>query len=246
MRVAIDSDNNLRRTGQQNGGRGVKVRQTASRSEFEALVLPHLDNLYRTALQMAHRPDEAEDLVQETLMRAFRSFATFAPKTNFRAWLLKILTNSYINRYRKHKDNPARTSLEDVRAFLTSDEAEEPSRELANRPAPIMDECFDQEVRHALDGLPKKFRQVVVMALVEGMSHKEIAAAMNCPLRTVMSRLYRSRQRLRRRLASYVRQSGYRGNAGEDNSSRSHLIAGPVAPAEIAPCLGHFALPPGK
>jgi RNA polymerase sigma-70 factor (ECF subfamily) len=187
------------------------------RAEFEALALPHLDSLYRTALRMARNPDEAEDLVQETFMKAFRSFATFEPETNFRAWLFKILTNSYINRYRKQQGNPARTSLEDVSAFLASDEAGESSLEPAEAPALVeaaMSERFDQEVKRALDDLPEDFRQVVVMALVEDMSYKEISAALDCPLGTVMSRLYRGRQMLRKRLGDYARQLGYKDDAG--------------------------------
>ena len=207
-----------RGAGRQREETGPQTAGPDRRAEFEALALPHLDSLYRTALRMARNPDEAEDLVQETFMKAFRSFATFEPETNFRAWLFKILTNSYINRYRKQQGNPARTSLEDVGAFLSSDEAAESTIEPAEAPALVeaaMSERFDQEVKHALDELPEEFRQVVVMALVEDMSYKEIAAALDCPLGTVMSRLYRGRQMLRKRLADYARQLGYRGEAGE-------------------------------
>ncbi len=208
---------NPRRAGRQSEAAGSRPQHSADGSEFEALALPHLDSLYRTALRMTRKPDEAEDLVQETFMKAFRSFSTFEPETNFRAWLFKILTNSYINRYRKQQGNPARTSLEDVRAFLASDEAGESTIEPAEAPEVVeaaMDERFDEEVKHALDELPEDFRQVVVMALVEGMSYKEIASALECPLGTVMSRLYRGRQMLRRRLADYARQHGYGNAAG--------------------------------
>jgi RNA polymerase sigma-70 factor (ECF subfamily) len=218
MVVVISPERDPRRTGRQSGGQASALRTAANRSEFEALALPHLDSLYRTALRMARNPDEAEDLVQETFMKAFRSFATFEPETNFRAWLFKILTNSYINRYRKQQGNPARTSLEDVSAFLASDEAEESTIEPTEAPALVeaaMSERFDQEVKHALDELPEEFRQVVVMALVEDMSYKEIASALDCPLGTVMSRLYRGRQMLRKRLADYARQLGYRDDAGK-------------------------------
>ncbi|HOX07354.1 MAG TPA: sigma-70 family RNA polymerase sigma factor [Planctomycetota bacterium] len=214
----MSSHKDPRRAGRQSDEAVPAPGKAAASSEFEALALPHLDSLYRTALRMARNPDEAEDLVQETFMKAFRSFATFEPETNFRAWLFKILTNSYINRYRKQQVNPARTSLEDIGAFLASDEAGEAAMEPAEAPAMVeaaMDERFDQEVKHALDELPEEFRQVVVMALVEGMSYKEIAGALECPLGTVMSRLYRGRQLLRRRLGDYARAMGYRDDAAE-------------------------------
>jgi len=211
--VVISEGKELRGAGRQSQA-AAAVQRAASSSEFEALALPHLDSLYRTALRMTRKPEEAEDLVQETFMKAFRSFATFEPDTNFRAWLFKILTNSYINRYRKQQGNPARTSLEDVGGFLASEQAAEAAIEPAEAPGLLeaaLEERFDQEVKHALDDLPEDFRQVVVMALVEGMSYKEIAQALDCPLGTVMSRLYRGRQVLRRRLADYARQQGYKG-----------------------------------
>jgi RNA polymerase sigma-70 factor, ECF subfamily len=215
--VVTRSDKDHRRTGRQSGAAQAEAKRAATSSEFEALALPHVDSLYRTALRMTRNPDEAEDLVQETFMKAFRSYATFEPETNFRAWLFKIMTNSYINRYRRQQGNPVRTSLDDVAAFLASDEAGESVIEPAEAPAMVeatMDERFDQEVKHALDDLPEEFRQVVVLALVEGLSYKEIADALDCPLGTVMSRLYRGRQMLRRKLADYARGLGYRNAAG--------------------------------
>ena len=202
-----------RRAGCQSGPTGPGPDRAANRSEFEALALPHLDSLYRTALRMARKPEEAEDLVQETYMKAFRSFATFDPQTNIRAWLFKILTNSYINRYRKQQLNPVRTRLDDVGAFLRSEQASEAAAEALAAPdlaGPGFGEQFDAEVKRALDELPEEFRLVVIMALVEGLRYKEIAGALDCPVGTVMSRLYRGRQMLRRRLADYARQQGYR------------------------------------
>jgi len=169
-----------------------------------------LDSLYRTGLRMTRSREEAEDLVQETFMKAFRSFRTFQPDTNIRAWLFKILTNSYINRYRKQQGEPAKARFQDVQAFLASEEAAETAAALKDMEPLELDERLDGEVKQALEELPEDFRIVVIMALVEGMSYKEIARILDCPIGTVMSRLYRGRQALRRRLADYAKEHGYR------------------------------------
>jgi RNA polymerase sigma-70 factor, ECF subfamily len=179
---------------------------------FEALALPHLESLYRTGLRMTRKREEAEDLVQETFMKAFRSFRTFKPDTNIRAWLFKILTNSYINRYRKQQNQPSRTRFEDVAAFLASAEAEQTTHSVHEMEDFALDERLDSEVKTALDELPEEFRLVVIMAMVEEMSYKDIATALDIPIGTVMSRLYRGRQALKQRLADYARAHGYGGN----------------------------------
>lgn len=208
----IDASGETKRAGRSAAGGNPPsaVRHPPSGEGFEALALPHLDSLYRTALRMTRRREEAEDLVQEAMMKAFRSFATFQPGTNFRAWLFRILTNSYINRYHREMADPAKTRFEDVSSFLSSEEA----LAAAEGPHPSesdLNESLDEEVKGALDELPEEFRLPVVMALVEGMSYKEIAGVLDCPLGTVMSRLYRGRQMLRRRLAGYARRQGYKG-----------------------------------
>jgi RNA polymerase sigma-70 factor (ECF subfamily) len=180
------------------------------RVEFEALALPHLDSLYRTGMRMTRNREEAEDLVQETYMKAFRSFRTFQPDTNIRAWLFKIMTNSYINRYRKNSAEPPKARFQDVKAFLSSAEAAETTAAVEDMQDFKLDERLDGEVKQALDELPDEFRMVVVMALVEGLSYKEVARALDIPIGTVMSRLYRGRQALKQRLAEYARAQGYR------------------------------------
>jgi RNA polymerase sigma-70 factor (ECF subfamily) len=160
---------------------------------------------------MTRSREEAEDLVQETYMKAFRSFATFQPDTNIRAWLFKILTNSYINRYRRHALEPGRTNFSDVKAFLASEEAAETTASTEGMEDFNLSERLDGEVKQALEELPEEFRLVVVMALVEGLSYKDISRALDIPLGTVMSRLYRGRQALKQRLADYARAQGYKG-----------------------------------
>ncbi len=183
-----------------------------SREDFEAQALPHLDSLFRTGMRMTRNREETEDLVQETYMKAFRSFRTFKPDTNMRAWLFKILTNSYINRYRKKQAQPSRAHFDDVAAFLASSEAAEATRSVHDMEDFALDERLDSEVKQALEELPEEFRLVVVMALVEGMSYKDIAAALDVPIGTVMSRLYRGRQALKKRLAEYAQEHGYGGD----------------------------------
>jgi RNA polymerase sigma-70 factor (ECF subfamily) len=159
---------------------------------------------------MTRSREEAEDLVQETYMKAFRSFGTFQPNTNIRAWLFKILTNSYINRYRKQSSQPLKTRFQDVKSFLASEEAAETTASVQEMEEFALDERLDGEIKQALDELPDEFRMVVVMALVEGLSYKEISRALDIPIGTVMSRLYRGRQALKRRLAEYAREHGYK------------------------------------
>ena len=199
-----------RGAGRQREESGSQPESPDYRAEFEALALPHLDSLYRTGLRMTRSREEAEDLVQETFMKAFRSFRTFQPDTNIRAWLFKILTNSYINRYRKQQGEPPKARFQDVKAFLASEEAAETAAAAQDMEPLELDERLDGEVKRALEELPEEFRIVVVMALVEGMSYKEIARVLDCPIGTVMSRLYRGRQALRRRLADYAKEHGYR------------------------------------
>lgn len=208
----ISDGKSPRGAGRHRGDSGPKKNGPDYRAEFETLALPHLDSLYRTGLRMTRSREEAEDLVQETYMKAFRSFRTFKPDTNIRAWLFKILTNSYINRYRKQSLQPTRTRLEDVQAFLSSEEAAETTASTEDMEDFALDERLDGEVKHALEELPEEFRAVVVMALVEGLSYRDIADALEIPIGTVMSRLYRGRQALKRRLSEYARKHGYKGS----------------------------------
>ena len=177
-------------------------------AEFEEVALPHMDALFRTALRMTRNREDAEDLVQETFLRAYRSFDTFEKETNCRAWLFRILTNSYINRFRRAANVGTQVPFESVESFLASDEAAETAPDAGD--GADFREALDEEVKHALEELPENFRLPVVLAFVEGMSYKEIAQAMDCPIGTVMSRVFRGRQLLHKRLAPYAHAHGYR------------------------------------
>jgi RNA polymerase sigma-70 factor (ECF subfamily) len=174
--------------------------------EFEDVVLVHLDALYRTALRLTHNRAEAEDVVQETCLRAFRGFHRFDPGTNARAWVFTILRHVFLNRLR--------------RAGREASESEEPRLESVLESAtlgPDLDnpeEHFLQTVLHgdidrALRALPAPFREVVILTDLEGLSYKETSDVLDCPIGTVMSRLYRARQLLRQTLGRYARERGY-------------------------------------
>ena len=180
-----------------------------SSDPFEAEALSFLDALYRTALRMTRSEADAEDLVQETYIRAFRFREQFTPGTNLKAWLFRILTNTFINTYRRRQTQPEFTELDGVDEFSlykrmsdlkTSSGAGNPETEFLNG-------IVDSEVKDALAELPEKFRQVVLLD-VEGFSYTEIAEMLDIPIGTVMSRLHRGRKFLQKRLLDLAQQRG--------------------------------------
>ncbi len=181
----------------------------ARNDAFERDALSHLDALYRTALRMSRSAPDAEDLVQETYIRAFRFRDQFRPGTNLKAWLFRILTNTFINEYRKRSGQPDLTALDDV-------EENTLYRKMAGRAAPssspepereVLDKMVSSEVTAALEELPEKFRSTVLLD-VEGFSYKEIAELLGIPIGTVMSRLHRGRKFLQLRLYDLARERG--------------------------------------
>src|SRR5579862_1714437 len=175
-----------------------------TKAEFAERVKPHLDSLYRTALRMTGEGAAAEDLVQETFLKAYRGFGQFEPGSNFKAWLFTILTHAFINEYRKRSRSPLVTDFAEVEP---EGDAETPyfSAEDVER---LADRLGDQAKR-ALDRLPAEHRLVFVLSTFEDLSYKEISAALAVPIGTVMSRLFRARAVLRRELADFARQEGY-------------------------------------
>jgi len=176
--------------------------------EFEEVALVHLDALYRSALRLTHNRSEAEDLVQETCLRAFRGFHRFNPGTNCRAWLFTILRNAFLNRIRRAGRDVLAGESVDLESTTFSGVAET----LPARGHP--DEEFFQTVLHgdvdrALKALPLPFREVVILADLEGLAYKEIAQVVGCPIGTVMSRLSRGRGLLRQALGRFAQEHGY-------------------------------------
>ena len=177
--------------------------------EFEAEALRHLDALYRTALRMTRSEADAEDLVQETYIRAFRFKDQFTLGTNMKAWLFRILTNTFINTYRRKTAQPEVTDLEGIDEFsLYRRMADDRAASTSPDPeAELLNSVVDTEVTNALEELPEKFRTTVLLD-VEGFSYKEIAEMLAIPIGTVMSRLHRGRKFLQKRLYDLARERG--------------------------------------
>jgi RNA polymerase sigma-70 factor (ECF subfamily) len=182
----------------------------ATRARFEDEALKHLDALYRTALRMTRNPSDAEDLVQDALVRAFRFYDRFEPGTNFRAWLFKILTNTYINSYRRKQGRPQESSLDDTEEFFLYNQL---SGDSGERVTDVEDTVLDQlgadAIQRAIDQLPTQFRTTVQLSDVEGLSYAEIAEATGVAKGTVMSRLFRGRRLLQRALWDQARAAGF-------------------------------------
>ncbi len=177
-------------------------------ARFERDALPYLDQLYGAALRMARNPADAEDVVQETFAKAFSAFHTFEPGTNLKAWLYRILTNTYINAYRKKQRQPRIAGGEDVEDWQLHRAEQHASDGLRSAEMEALDLMPDSAVTEAMNALAPDFRLAVYLADVEGFSYKEIAEIMGTPIGTVMSRLNRGRNQLRRALADYARERG--------------------------------------
>lgn len=177
-----------------------------SRREFMELATPHLGTMYAVALRMTAREKEAEDLVQDALLRGFRFFHRFERGTNLKAWLIKIMTNIFLNRVKRRSRRPPLVELESIEELVG--EVEESWSGVSSRDAGFM-ECLDENVARALEELPAEYRVPVLLSAVDGLSYREIADAMECPVGTVMSRLYRGRRMLEHRLTDYAREMGY-------------------------------------
>jgi RNA polymerase sigma-70 factor, ECF subfamily len=178
-------------------------------ARFEREVVPMRDLLYRHAFRMSRNHADAEDLVQETVMRAYAHFDSFRSGTNVKAWLLRILTNTYINSYRKKRRQPLQYSTEDLTdQYLTEANARSAASVLRSAEDHALDLLPDNDIKAAMQALPGQFRDVVYYADVEGFRYNEIATLMNTPRGTVMSRLHRGRRQLRILLSGGVGQGG--------------------------------------
>jgi RNA polymerase sigma-70 factor (ECF subfamily) len=178
------------------------------KAAFEKIAFEHMDILYRTALRLTKNTQEAEDLVQDTYLRAYNHFDKFLEGTNFKAWIFKILTNTFINRYRRNKRQPLHLDIDELSFRLEAEFVqEEPQVDVVTNEN--YQEFFDDRINRALDKLSDDFRQILLLSELEGLSYKEIAKKINIPLGTVMSRLFRGRRMLQRSLTGFARQEGY-------------------------------------
>jgi RNA polymerase sigma-70 factor, ECF subfamily len=181
----------------------------AEADPFETEALAFLDALYRTGLRMTRSEAEAEDLVQETYIKAFRHRDQFTPGTNLKAWLFRILTNTFINQYRRKASRPETTELDDVDESILYRHMRDvsPGSSSPDPEAALIDNTLSGEVKEALESLPEKFRTTVLLD-VEGFSYKEIAQMLDIPIGTVMSRLHRGRKYLQKQLYDVARDRG--------------------------------------
>ncbi len=180
--------------------------ERAARFERDALV--YLDQLYSAAMRMTRNPHDAEDLVQETYTKAFGAFHQFKEGTNLKAWLYRILTNAFINSYRKKQRQPAQDPTEQIEDWQFARAEGHTSSGLKSAEAEALEHLADSDVKEALQQIPEDFRLAVYLADVEGFAYKEIAEIMGTPVGTVMSRLHRGRGQLRTLLGDYARERG--------------------------------------
>ena len=182
----------------------------ADQSKFTELAMEHMPSLYTAALRMTRNPADAEDLVQETYLKAYRAFNSFTEGTNLKAWLYRILTNTYINTYRAKKRRPEESDIDDLENFYLYRRLGGLEGATAGRSAEdeVLDHFTETEVKEAIEALPEQFRMAVLLGDVEGFSYKEIAEILDVPIGTVMSRLHRGRRALQKRLYEFGRQRG--------------------------------------
>lgn len=186
------------------------IKGTKKQQEFEREALPHMDLLYNFARRMTNNASDADDLVQETYLKAFRFWDKYEKGTNIRAWLFRILKNSYINRYRKETKEPETLDYDYVKNFYNT------VRHEGTDPNDLQESVFgnllDDDVAEAVASLPEDFRTVVILCDIEGLTYEEIAEFVDCPLGTVRSRLHRGRKLLRSMLFQYAKKRGYVAN----------------------------------
>lgn len=175
--------------------------------DFEREALPHMNALYNFALRMTGDPDDADDLVQETFLKAFRFFDKFEKGTNCKAWLFRILKNSYINDYRKQSKEPNKVDYEDIENFYENIRSSDVKS--SHLEEDVFNNLLDDNISAAISSLPEDFRTVIILSDIEGFTYEEIADFVDCPIGTVRSRLHRARKMLYARLLKYAQEKGY-------------------------------------
>ena len=198
----------------------------ADQATFAEAAMPLMDQLYSAALRMTRNPADAEDLVQETYLKAYRGYERFEEGTNLKAWMYRILTNSYINRYRSKQRRPDETDLADVEdMYLYRRLGGEHSDVGTSAEDAFLESVTDEQVKAAIEAIPENFRMAVLLAEVEGFAYKEIAEILEVPIGTVMSRIHRGRKALERQLHEYA---GARNLLPDDSAEHDPAADGEV------------------
>lgn len=207
-------------------------RTSEDRAAFEAAAMPHLDSLYNTAYRMSRNAEDAEDLVQETFLKGYRSYAQFTPGTNLKAWLFKILKNTFINEYRRRQAAPRKSDFAEIEDAFESQISADAAGHMKNPEEEALANAFDEGVQRALDLLPSDYKMAVLLADIEGFSYREIAEILEIPVGTVMSRLYRGRKLLEEAMLRYAREHGYLRPGSEPARRRGAESSPDAAPPE--------------
>jgi RNA polymerase sigma-70 factor (ECF subfamily) len=204
-----------------NGEQQAPVEEHKRGWDFEAAAMPFVDSLYNTAYRMTRNAEDAEDLVQEAYFKAYKYYDKFQEGTNFKAWLFKILKNTFINSYRKKQQQPLRTDFADIEESFEHQISSEATGKLQSPEQELLADVLDEDVQRAMDDLPEDYRMAVVLADLEGFSYKEIAEILEVPVGTVMSRLYRGRKLLEAAMLDYAKDHNYLSAGEEPNKMRS-------------------------
>lgn len=182
--------------------------EVQKQEDFEDEIIPHLDAMYNFALRLTSDPSDAEDLVQDTIVKAFRFFSSYEKGTNAKAWLFRILKNSYINNYRKKSKQPNQVDYDEVSTFYETIRAER--TDTSDLEDKMFRDLIDDDISQALEELPEDFRTVVLLCDVEGFTYEEIANMLDVPIGTIRSRLHRGRNLLKAQLREYAEKRGYK------------------------------------
>lgn len=185
-------------------------KEVKKQKDFNEEIIPHLDALYNFGLRLTSDPNDAEDLVQDTIVKAYRFFSSYEKGTNAKAWLFRILKNSYINNYRKKSKKPQEVDYDEVATFYETIRAER--TETSDLEDKMFRELIDDELSQALDNIPEDFRTVVLLCDVEDFTYEEIANMLDVPIGTIRSRLHRGRNLLKAELMDYAAKRGYVGD----------------------------------
>jgi RNA polymerase sigma-70 factor (ECF subfamily) len=183
------------------------TKEVQKQDDFQEEIIPHLDAMYNFGLRLTSDPNDAEDLVQDTIVKAFRFFSSYEKGTNAKAWLFRILKNSYINNYRKKSKQPSQVDYDEVSSFYETIRADRTdTSDLEDR---MFRELIDDDIANALEQLPEDFRTVVLLCDVEDFTYEEIANMLDVPIGTIRSRLHRGRNLLKAELVEYAQKRGF-------------------------------------